>query len=369
MQSLNSVRLRPKRIRFLILLTVVVFLLESFSCKTERGSGIQYEGGSPVSTVVIVTFDGVRPEEILSIAGPDLQSQPTSPREVVMPFLIYELGPSGIFLGHPEAGKPMTVANPIAVSLPGYQSMFSGRPTLCFTNECGPPMGETLFSRVQKAFNLPPESIAVFATWEGLCSGLGLDDRFDAHCGADAIREIWQLRVGRTAKDTRRRPETIDQAAFDLALHRLGKPLPMLLYVALDETDATAHAENYAGHLAALAEYDMWLRVLDKKLRELEADGHQTALIVTTDHGRGSGDDWSQHRWNVTGSDRVWLFARGPGLEAAGPVETSEKATLASVRPTVEKWLALKPTSGPLFGPSLTEIIDPSRIGNEPFGD
>ena len=287
-----------------------------------------------------------------------------------MPFFLDELGPSGVFLGHPETGEPMTVANPLAVSLPGYQSMFSGRPTLCFSNECGRPMGETLFDRVHEAFELPKESISVFASWKGLCAGLGLDNRFDAHCGADAIQASWRSQIGGTPREGKEElPLAVDEAAFDLALQRLREPLPTLLYLALDATDATGHANDYAGHLSALAQYDEWLRALDQRLRQLEAKGHRSALLVTTDHGRGSGEGWSQHRWNVSESERVWLFARGPGIAATGPVGTSEKTTLTSVRPTVEEWLALEPVRGPLFGPPLTEILGQLRLRSESFSD
>ncbi len=361
---------RPKRDQRLTLLLAVAFIFASSSCETERRSGVRYESPRPVSTVVIVTFDGVRPEEIFAIAGPGLQSEALLRSEVAMPFFLDELGPSGVFLGHPETGEPMTVANPLAVSLPGYQSMFSGRPTLCFSNECGQPMGETLFGRVHEAFELPKESISVFASWEGLCAGLGLDDRFDAHCGADAIQANWRLQTGDTPREGKNEPAmAVDEAAFDLALQRLREPLPTLLYLALDATDATGHANDYAGHLSALAQYDEWLRALDQRLRQLEAEGHRSALLVTTDHGRGSGEGWSQHRWNVPGSERVWLFARGPGIAATGPVGTSEKTTLASVRPTVEEWLALEPVRGPLFGPPLTEILGRLQVGSESSSD
>ena len=343
-------------------LLVIALTAGLSSCKGERQSGIQPNDYGPVQTMVIITFDGVRPEEIFLVDPPHLQAETGSRTEVAMPFFLHELGPSGIFLGHPGAGQPMTVANPIGISLPGFQSIFSGRPTLCFNNECGQPVGKTLFSHILQDFGSASNPISAFASWEGLCPGLGLDDRFDAHCGAQVLQSQWRTRIGSPSKNfsgetMQQLPASPDEIAFQLALDRLSDPLPRLLYLALDATDATGHANDYPGHLAALARSDEWLRLIDERLQQLEAQGHRSALLVTTDHGRGAGEGWSQHRWNVPGSDRIWLFARGPGLDPTGPIETDQKTTLSSIRPTAEAWLGLEPACNPLGAPTLMEIL------------
>lgn len=42
-----------------------------------------------------------------------------------------------------------------------------------------------------------------------------------------------------------------------------------------------------------------------------------TALLVTTDHGRGGGTrDWRHHQPDIAGSDEIGLAALGPGVPA-----------------------------------------------------
>lgn len=297
----------------------------------------------PVATVVVVTFDGVRPHELFVGPDPDLAPERAVGPDPAMPFLLNDLGPRGAFVGRPGKGEPMVLANPVGTSLPGYQSMFAGRPTLCLDNECGAPEGGTLFDAVLDARDGSPGQVTILASWDGICEGLGLDARFDATCGPGAIERRWMAQMGGgRATDAPSPPDSVDRAAFELALDRLAGHPPALLFLALDETDGTGHAGDYPGHLRTLARYDTWLRELDETLRDLEEAGHPSALVVTTDHGRGSGEQWSEHRWNVPGTRRVWLFASGRGIRPAGAVAARQRYTLASLRATVEYLLGIE---------------------------
>lgn len=323
-------------------------------------------GPLPRTSVVIVTFDGVRPRDLFD--GPDREmlaaqsalSVATRPGPA-MPYFVNELGPSGAFVGRPGVGEAMTLANPIGVSLPGYQSMFAGRATFCFSNECGAFAGGGLFGHLRDALDLPDDEIAMFASWQGLCDGIGATGHVDATCGADDIRALWRRRIGAEDPGRQEPPDSIDQAVFELAIERLRggrrRGLPTLLYVALDETDGTGHAGDYLGHLATLDRYDAWLRELDEVIRQHESAGRAVTLIVSTDHGRGSGEAWDEHRWNVPGSQDVWLFARGPEVVAAGAVPTRRPYTLAAIRPTIERLMGLEPTTGPCRGRVIEELF------------
>lgn len=317
---------------------------------------------APRSSVVIVTFDGVRPPDLFEPRGAEQRGGGDAASGPAMPFFVNELGPTGVFLGRPGVGEPLRLANPIGVSLPGYQSIFAGRPTFCFSNECGALTGDTLFRHVREGFDLPPDAIAMFATWPGLCDGIGATGLVDATCGPDAISALWRERIGGGPPGADPPPVSIDRAAFELGLQRLRTRPPAILYIALDETDGTGHADDRAGHLATLARYDDWLRLLDAVIRSHEKAGRPITLIVTTDHGRGSGDEWSEHRWNVAGTQAVWLFARGPGIAAGGAVDSTRTHTLADVRPTIERLMGLDPVDGPCHG----DVIDALLTGPRP---
>ena len=69
-------------------------------------------------------------------------------------------------------------------------------------------------------------------------------------------------------------------------------------------------------------------------MQELPAYRGQTALIVTTDHGRGSGGDWTRHGSKVPGSEAIWLAALGPDTPALG-VRAGVDGVQAQVAATV----------------------------------
>ena len=73
----------------------------------------------------------------------------------------------------------------------------------------------------------------------------------------------------------------------------------------------------------------------------LEADRFykgKTTYLVTCDHGRGFGNEWSNHGSSTKGSEATWLMLLGKGIDAkgetkeCGPVYTKQIAvTIASI--------------------------------------
>ncbi|HLB76162.1 MAG TPA: AP protein, partial [Candidatus Dormibacteraeota bacterium] len=64
----------------------------------------------------------------------------------------------------------------------------------------------------------------------------------------------------------------------------------------------------------------------------------RTSLIVSADHGRGSGEkDWTDHGEEVPAADRIWLAVMGPetpalGIRAGLPATQAQfAATLAAL--------------------------------------
>jgi len=44
----------------------------------------------------------------------------------------------------------------------------------------------------------------------------------------------------------------------------------------------------------------------------------KTALIITTDHGRGDGKEWTSHGEKVANAEYTWIMAMGPDTPALG---------------------------------------------------
>ena len=83
---------------------------------------------------------------------------------------------------------------------------------------------------------------------------------------------------------------------------------------------------------------ELWLAIqADPILR------NRTALVVTTDHGRGrTGSDWTSHGKDVAGAEHIWLFSVGAGIAPRGVVR-DVPTTQSQVGPTILALLGLDP--------------------------
>jgi phosphopentomutase len=97
-----------------------------------------------------------------------------------------------------------------------------------------------------------------------------------------------------------------------------------VLYVGLGETDEWGHGRRYDLYLNAAHTAD---RFLADTWAALQADPQyrdKTALIVTTDHGRGgTRADWSDHGKGVAGAEFIWIAVMSPVTPALGERENT----------------------------------------------
>jgi hypothetical protein len=97
---------------------------------------------------------------------------------------------------------------------------------------------------------------------------------------------------------------------------------PRVIYVGFGETDDWAHSGRYDLYLEAARQTDDYIRRLWELLQSMDQYAGKTALLMTTDHGRGDTiEDWKSHNAVIEGSERIWIAAMGPGVPAKGIVE------------------------------------------------
>jgi phosphopentomutase len=98
------------------------------------------------------------------------------------------------------------------------------------------------------------------------------------------------------------------------AVEYLTTRKPRVLYVMLGDTDEWAHERRYDLYLDAAARGDRFIRTLWEMVQRMPEYRGRTALLLATDHGRGSGDDWTDHGRDVPAAGRIWMA----GLLPAG---------------------------------------------------
>ena len=292
---------RPRRRTIVLFAVVYVFsVLISGSSPAQETSGRS-------ENVVVVAIDGVRWQDVFG-AG----------RDTLMPFLWSVVAKQGQLFGNRNAGSRMQVANRLSFSYPGYQEMLAGfvDPRID-KNEYGPNPNVTVLEWLNRQPALHGR-VAAFANWV-------VFDQILAQRDSSFVVRAGGLRG----------EETMDDGEVHrLAMKHLAARAPRVLFIGYGETDTWAHSGNRARYLAALRDAD---RFLSEIWRAAQADSSRqnTTLIVTTDHGRGRGRQWSSHGRRVRGANETWLAIIGPGVPALGERRNTSDVTTAQVASTI----------------------------------
>lgn len=319
--------------------------------------------------VILVTFDGVRPQEFFggldssivnaaeSLSGinhPDEvrarygQATREERRRAVMPFFWDSLAPHALVLGDTTIGSRVTITNPHGFSAPGYLELLTGQARLDVTsNDPVRYPHRTVLELVREQLHLPEEGVALFGSWENFRTyAASRADAVLVNAGFDTLpTRVATPRLRELERLERRSPPLWDGARLDvftgaMAIEYLKVRRPRLLFVAFDDTDDLAHSRRYDRLLDALHGLDDFLRELWQTVQTTPGYRDHTTIILTTDHGRGhTTRDWTDHGDDVKGSEQMWLAAFGAGV-APGMEGT---ATQSQVAPTILSLLGLNP--------------------------
>lgn len=155
-----------------------------------------------------------------------------------------------------------------------------------------------------------------------------------------------------------------DNATFDAmtllaAEEHLRKKRPRVLYVAFNEVDEWAHLRRYDLYLQAAHNNDRAIARLWAMLQQMEQYRGKTALLITTDHGRGGNwNTWVDHG-RIADSERVWAAVIGPGIPPLG-VRKDCTVTTSQIAATVAGLLGLEEQfreAAPKAAPSLPGVL------------
>ncbi len=301
--------------------------------------------------LVLVTFDGVRTQEIFG--GLDRQildaasaestpairklytaitarfdaPTPEDRRRRLMPFLWDTLlREHGSIAGNERRGSRVLVTNRHRVSYPGYSEILTGQPhdDVIKGNEPLQNPYATVLEYLRTKMGLDQREIATFGSWgtfrqivehtPGTTTVSAGPEPFDHPDPVVRALSDLQAEIPNTWEDVR-----YDALTFRFARAYLETTRPRVLYIAFDETDDWAHIKRYDRVLESLAHLDGYLRQLWDTLQSIDQYRGTTALVVTTDHGRGMrGRDWHSHGARISGAENIWLVLASPDSERRG---------------------------------------------------
>jgi hypothetical protein len=307
----------------------------------------------------VVTLDGWRWQELFGGADQTLFSKsaqegegsatlrrfwresPAESRAAIMPFFWREVARRGQVFGDPSRRSRAHVTNGLWFSYPGYAEMLTGvADPRIDSNARIPNPNVTVLEWLARrpGFN---RRVWSFAAWDLLPyilnvdrSGLPAGDGFPP---VPVPRTERERAINELAADL---PPIWEGAPFDApimhaALECLRARCPRVLYVMLGETDEWAHDKRYDLYLDAAFRADRFIERLWQTAQAIDQYAGRTALVIATDHGRGTGPaDWTDHGRKVPAAEETWMAVLGPDTPALG-LREAVTVTTAQIAATV----------------------------------
>ena len=114
--------------------------------------------------------------------------------------------------------------------------------------------------------------------------------------------------------------DRLDGLTYAIAKEYLQTYKPKIT-LSLGEMDEWAHSGKYDFYLDAIKKADHILGDLWNTLQSMPFYKDNTFLIITTDHGRGNGIEWTSHNNKIVGSNETWMAVIEPGITATGEIK------------------------------------------------
>ena len=334
---------------------------------------------APVDHVLLVTMDGLRWQEVFGGLSADLLNEkdggvdadlvapirsrfdaggPEARREKLMPFFWTVVARQGQVFGDHAHGSDARLTNGLRFSYPGYNEILAGyADPRINSNDRIPNPNVTVLEWLNRRPGFAGR-VAAFASWE-LLPWIVNEGRSGVRANGEGAPIVDPVTD---------RERAINEFAADLppywgatrhdaptgfgALEYLRRHRPRVLYVMLGETDEWAHGRRYDLYLDAAWRNDRFVGRLWEAAQSMPGYTNRTALVLTTDHGRGeTGRDWTSHGREVPAAERIWIAVLGPGVPALG-IRSNVRVTQSQVAATVaallgEDYAGAEPKAAP----------------------
>ncbi|HXV35685.1 MAG TPA: sulfatase-like hydrolase/transferase [Myxococcota bacterium] len=356
------------------------------SCAGSRAPQPAADGGARGPSVILITIDGLRSEELFRgvdervLASPENSgieyedeavrvreafggSTPQRSRSALMPFFWDTLVPSGVLLGNPDLGEPVLVKNDQWFSAPGYIEILTGEPHADVVSNDAIRYPYPSFMEIAKrALDLGYTDVATIGSWTGFATLSSSEpDLFFTNTGFEEVAPAYaterMLWLGEIQHDIMSLwPEgRSDAVTYGIAAEYIQKYKPRVLYIAFGETDDWAHERRYDRYLDYIHVFDDYLRRLWTLVQSIDEYRDATTIIITTDHGRGHDPkEWVEHAVGLDGSEEIWIAIAGRGVPRRGEVVPAAPVTQSDVAATALELLGIDYRKfNPRMGPPI----------------
>ncbi len=238
----------------------------------------------------------------------------------LLPFITQTMGTKGLLFGNRFKENKVDVANPHWFSYPGYNEIFTGYPDSAINSNNYPPNPHEnvlAFLQNQKAYQ---NKVIAFGAWDAYnrilneaASGFPVINGFENLL--PILKDPQTKILADMLKDSYKpfkEAECLDVFTHHQAKYYLETKQPKVMYISYGETDEWAHEGNYSAYLDAANQVDTWVAGLWNWIQSTPGYKDNTYLLITTDHGRGFGEAWTDHGADVKGASSIWFGLMGP---------------------------------------------------------
>jgi hypothetical protein len=294
------------------------------------------------------------------------RATPELRRAALMPFLWKEVAQHGQLFGNQAQGSVATVTNGKKFSYPGYSEMLTGVADPAIdSNDKKPNPNVNVFEWLQAQPKFR-KRVAVFGTWDVFPyifnrerSGLPIWPAWEPQFADKAISPPAGLVS--LMEDTTPVFEGVilDSFLMHTALDHIKEKRPRLAFIGFGETDEWAHAGRYDLYLDAARNVDRFVEKLWDTVQRIPQYRDKTTLLISTDHGRGTGvAGWKDHGEKVDGAEGIWLAVIGPDTARLGERFQTGPITQSQIAATIAALLGQDFTAAvPKAGAPITDVL------------
>jgi len=332
----------------------MILLLLSFSVRTNEYTLRSFNSENKL---FIITLDGMRWQEIFNGADSALindarytagvpntkamywSQSKEERRQKLMPFFWNVIAHQGELYGNRQLQNKMNVANPYALSYPGYNELMTGRVDLSVFNN-GKTYNENLsMLELLNTTTTYKNKVAAFTSWDAFPyilnerkSGLYINSGFEQIKGQDlSTTETLINSIQREVDDQKN--TRYDELTYLACKEYVQKAKPSVVFLSLGGTDEAAHEKKYDEYLRQANNADRMIGELWQFLQTLPEYKDKVTFLITTDHGRGADkNSWYTHGLLVNGSWQTWMALLGRSINPAGEHRQKEQLYLRQVK-------------------------------------
>jgi hypothetical protein len=338
--------------------------------------------------VILITLDGFRWRELFSGADGDLiqdknyvedrkalenlywDENPLERRQKLLPFIWSTLATKGQIYGNRHYQNLVNLRNQHRFSYPGYNEILTGfaDDERIKSNDKIDNPNKTILEYIneQKGFR---KKVAAFGSWDvfpyiinARRSGLPVNAGFAQAEGPHLTEREKFLNQLQGQIPSPWSSVRLDAFTHHYALEYLKKHSPRVVYIAYGETDDFAHDGRYDAYLKSAHQTDAFLKDLWTWVQQSPKYKNKTTLLITTDHGRGSGNgSWRNHGANIPEADQTWFMIIGPDTPPLGEIKQPKQLYTNQLAKTLATLLGLNYTAERPVGEVIQETMSEVR--------